>query len=301
MSRIKNSSGNEFAINKNWLRKSFSKAAPSYNKVAVLQKEVASRLLERLDYVKLQPETILDVGSGTGFCSNQLEQRFKKVPVISLDMAFGMLQYARSQRSWFNKLRSQQQFICADAEALPIADNTVDLVISSLALQWCFNLQDTFADLRRAMKSDGLLMFATMGPDTLKELRASWATADSLVHVSGFFDMHDIGDALIRAGFSNPVMDVETITLTYADVKGLMNDLKSLGSRNALQGRSQGLTGKNKIKVMFESYEKFRNDEGLPATYEIVYGHAWAPGKEYSPFRQDNDFPIPVRQQALKK
>lgn len=284
----------DFSIDKTWLRKSFSQSATTYNQVAVLQKEVAQRLVERLDYIKLTPETTLDLGSGTGFCSELLFERYPKTQLCSLDIAHGMLVYAKSQQSWFKRMRHKQTYLCADAEALPLGENSMDLVMSSLALQWCFDLTRVFRDLYRITRPNGLVMFATMGPDTLKELRQSWAAADDSSHVSGFYDMHDIGDALVRAGFADPVMDVEYIELTYDKVNDLMRDLKSLGSRNALLDRSRGLTGKEKFRKMLDAYETFRKDNRLPATYEIVYGHAWIPESKRTFSDVDNSFPIPV-------
>ena len=158
----------------------------------------------------------------------------------------------------------------------------MDMLVSSLAIQWVTDLEQTFTQFRSALKPGGLLMFSSMGPDTLRELRKAWAAVDDYVHVSAFFDMHDVGDALMRAGFSDPVMDVETITLTYDTVDVLMSDLKALGSRNASQGRVKGLMGKQKIKKMKEAYEQFRQDNLLPATYEVVYGHAWVPENKAS-------------------
>ncbi len=287
-------SNRDFVIDKAWLRESFTNAATSYNQVAVLQQEVAKRLIERLDYIKLVPESQLDLGSGTGYCSNMLLARYPKAALCSMDIALGMLTYARAQKSWLHKWRHKQSFICADAEALPIGRDSMDLVVSSLALQWCFDLTAVFTHLQQAIKPGGLFMFATMGPDTLKELRQSWASSDNQSHVSGFYDMHDIGDSLLRAGFSDPVMDVEHIKLTYSQVKDLMGDLKKLGSRNAVVDRSRGLTGKHKFQQMLAAYEEFRTDDGLPATYEIVFGHAWVPENKNSLSLLDNSFPIPV-------
>ncbi|MDX1812054.1 MAG: malonyl-ACP O-methyltransferase BioC [Gammaproteobacteria bacterium] len=288
-------SSKEFSIDKTWLRNSFSQSASTYNQVAVLQREVASRLIERLDFINLQPQSVLDLGSGTGYCSELLLERYPRASVFSVDIALGMLNYARSQKSWLKKLRQKQSYICGDAETLPIQDDQFDIAVSSLALQWCFDQTAVFENLYRVLKPGSLLMFATMGPDTLKELRQSWAAVDDSAHVSGFFEMHDIGDALVRAGFADPVMDVERIQLTYQKVTDLMKDLKSLGSRNAVSHRSKALTGKAKFSGMQQAYEQFRKDDHLPATYEIVYGHAWIPEQKKSMIHPEKDFPIPVK------
>ena len=290
-------SSEEFTIDKKWLRNSFSQSAPTYNQVSVLQQEVANHLIERLELMTMVPESVLDLGSGTGFCSEQLLARYPKSSLYSVDIAHGMLTYARSQKSWLRKFRQKQSFICGDAESLPLQKNSVDMVVSSLALQWCFDQSAVFENLYRVLKPGGLLMFATMGPDTLKELRQSWASVDDKSHVSGFYDMHDVGDALIRAGFADPVMDVEHIKLTYKQVGDLMKDLKALGSRNAVSGRSHALTGKQKFKGMLQAYENFRQDDLLPASYEIVYGHAWIPEEKRDFVNPGKDFPIPVTSQ----
>jgi malonyl-CoA O-methyltransferase len=263
-------------LDKRLYRQAFDRAASTYDEAAVLQKEVAGRLLERLDYVKLQPQVVLDLGSGTGFCAAALAQRYKKARVIALDIAPAMLLQARNKLSPLDRLfNNRQRFVCADADFLPLKDQSVDLVVSNLTLQWCPNLDQTFAEARRVLKPNGLFMFSTLGPDTLKELRQSWQSVDANIHVHTFIDMHDVGDALLRAGFADPVMDVETITLTYKEAGTLMRDLKALGARNASAARSKGLTGRRRLQSMLGAYEKFRRHGVLPATYEVVYGQAW--------------------------
>jgi malonyl-CoA O-methyltransferase len=207
-----------------------------------------------------------------------------------------MLQRARRRGHWLNRPRP----LCADLEALPLADDSVDLIHSNATLQWATDLDRTFAELRRVLRPGGLLMFTTFGPDTLMELRAAWAAADggSHAHVSPFMDMHDIGDAMVRARFADPVMDAERITVTYPDVRGLMGDLKSLGAHNALAGRPRGLTGRRRLAAMEQAYEAERRDGRLPATYEVVYGHAWVTASTVAPVqpqhRIDGGVAIPV-------
>jgi malonyl-CoA O-methyltransferase len=267
-------------LDKKLIRQSFDAAAEHYDDVAVLQREVGQRLIERLELIKFTPQIILDVGAGTGFVSRELDKFYKNSRVLSMDIAPRMLQVARSNNSWMNKWFGDQDYICGDAEFLPFADNSVDLIFSNLTLQWCGELERTFAEFRRVLKPEGLLMFSSFGPDTLKELRHSWHVADEnegseRSHVNDFIDMHDIGDALLRAGLSDPVMDVDNITLTYSDVYQLMRELKALGAHNVANARRHSLTGKTRLKNMVSAYEAFRNDGLLPATYEVVYGHAW--------------------------
>jgi malonyl-CoA O-methyltransferase len=195
--------------------------------------------------------------------------------VISLDIALGMLQLSRGQTSWWRKLLSPPPAVCADVEALPFADNSFEMVWSNLALQWCNDLPATIVDLHRILKPDGLLMFSTFGPDTLKELRRAFHGVDEHTHLNRFADMHDVGDMLSHGGFAEPVMDMEYLTLTYDDVRGVLHDLKAIGAHNATAGRGQGLMGKRAWARLVENYEQQRRDGKLPATYEVIYGHAW--------------------------
>lgn len=264
-------SNSDFMIDKQRMRMSFQRAAENYDQAAVLQREIGQRMLERLELIRIDPEILVDIGAGTGVLTAQLVKRYKSARVIALDLAPSMLQQARKHKGWFSK----QTFVCGDAENLPLATNSVDMIFSNLTLQWCNTLDAAFAEFRRVLKPGGLLLFSTFGPDTLKELRISWRAADAYTHVNAFIDMHDIGDALVRAGFADPVMDVERLTVTYPDVFKLMGDLKTLGAHNATAGRAHGLTGKGRVKKMQESYELLRRDGLLPASYEVVYGHAW--------------------------
>ncbi len=270
---------NEFLIDKLQVRRAFSRAARDYDAAAILQREVCQRMLERLDYIKLQPARILDAGSGTGWGTRQLAQRYPTAQVVALDMALGMLHVARDQSGWWRKLfaGSQQSHLCADVEALPLAANSIEMAWSNLTLQWCNDLPATFRELHRALKVNGLLMFSTFGPDTLKELRSAFHGVDGYSHVNRFADMHDIGDMLAHSGFAEPVMDMEIITLTYDDVKSVMQDLRSIGAHNATAGRAQGMMGKAAWNGVLENYECHRRNGKLPATFEVVYGHAWKP------------------------
>ena len=265
-------------LDKRSVRDSFDRAAEHYDEVAVLQHEVGSNITERLDLIKIDPDIILDVGAGTGYCSSALNKRYRKAHITLLDIAPAMLSHARQKQSWINRtFHRNQSYVCGDAECLPLADNSVDLLFSNLALQWCSDLLQTFSEFKRVLKPNGLLMFSTFGPDTLKELRASWQAVDNNTHVHEFPDMHDVGDALLQAGLSDPVMDVEHYTLTYPDAWQLMRELKTLGAHNAASDRPHSLMGRARINAMVDHYEQFRKDGVLPASYEVVFGHAWAP------------------------
>jgi malonyl-CoA O-methyltransferase len=253
-------------------RRSFEQAAESYDAAAVLQQEVAQRLLERLDLMKLEPARVLDLGCGTGHCIPALMSRYKRADIVALDIAHPMLEQARSRGRWLRRPRC----VCADAECLPFEDGAFDLVFSNLMLQWCVDIDAAFAELQRVLRPGGLLLFTSFGPDTLKELRNSWAQVDGHTHVNAFLDMHDVGDALVKTRFADPVMDVERITLTYPDVWKLMRELKQVGAHNVTAGRPRGLTGKSHMQQLVNAYEGYRQANVLPASYEIVNGHAWA-------------------------
>jgi malonyl-CoA O-methyltransferase len=274
-----------YHLDKARVRASFDRAAKSYDAAAVLQKLVREEMLSRLDLVSLKPESILDAGCGTGHASKALMQKYPKAQVVSLDLAMGMLHKTQLINTSFTQRIKQgfglnkQHLLCADIEQLPLADASLDMVWSNLAIQWCNDLDAAFTDIHRVLRTDGLLIFSTLGPDTLKELRAASSMDREHVHVSRFIDMHDIGDALVRAGFSAPVLDVERITLTYNDVMAVMRDLKSIGAHNAADGRSRSLQGRGFLKQLTANYERYRKDGKLPATFEVVYGHAWAIGK----------------------
>ncbi len=255
------------------MRRSFDSAAGTYDEAAVLQREVCARLLERLDLIRLEPERVLDLGCGTGNSSRGLRDRYRRAQVIALDLAPAMLRRARRHGSWMRPL----PVICGEGEALPLADHSVDMLFSNLALQWCQDLPRLFRECQRVLRPDGLLMFSTFGPDTLRELRQSWAVVDDAEHVSRFVDMHDIGDALAAERFADPVMDMERLTVTYPRFRDLAADLKALGAHNAHRGRPRGLTGRRRLDAMLAAYEGLRDADGrLPATWEVLYGHAWA-------------------------
>jgi malonyl-CoA O-methyltransferase len=264
------------------VRRSFDKAADTYDSNAFLQREIADRLFERLEYIKLQPQTAIDIGCGTGYATTKLRARYVDSTVVGVDLAAQMLVTAQSQQKptpWLKRLmhRSpQQSWLCGDAEALPFNTESVDLAISNLTLQWC-DPERVAKEVLRVLKPNGLFMFTSFGPDTLRELRAAFRAIDDTPHVNKFVDMHDIGDILVSAGFADPVMDQEVLTLTYAELKPLLKELKGVGAHNVLDGRSTGLMGRQRWQRMVTAYESFRKEGRLPATFEVVYGHAWKP------------------------
>lgn len=271
------------------VRRAFDRASPGYDSSAILQEEVRSRLLERLDLVNLDPAVAVDAGCGTGHVARTLLKRYRRCRVIALDLSEGMLSQARKQRHW---LRSPSP-VCADAARLPLKDGSVDMILSNLMMQWCNDLDALLAEFRRVLRPGGLLSFSTFGPDTLRELRAAWGAADGFVHVSRFLDMHDIGDALVRAGLTEPVLDVDYFCLTYNRVTDLMRDLKAIGASNAAVGRNRGLTGRGRFRAVEAAYDEQRVDGRLPATWEVVYGHAWGTGQSTGT-RQPGETTVPL-------
>ena len=235
----------EYTLDKKQLRTAFERAASSYDQAAVLQREISNRMLSRLEYIKYQPDVILDAGSGTGYGSQQLAKRYPNSQLIAMDIAWTMLSHARPNTAWWQRLlpllQQHSYYVCADIEQVPIKNESVGMIWSNLALQWCNDLEHTFAEMHRILRTDGLVMFSTFGPDTLKELRQSFAQVDAFSHVNRFIDMHDIGDLLVHNGFSTPVMDMEYITLTYPDVTSVMRDLKAIGAHNVTLGQNLSL------------------------------------------------------------
>jgi malonyl-CoA O-methyltransferase len=275
------------------VRRAFERAAATYDEAAVLQREVGQRMAERLGFVRMQPVTILDAGCGTGVALGELHARYPDAHLIGLDLAFNMTlaardraaTAARSARSLLGRVLGplaparelRPWCICGDIASLPIKAASIDLIWSNLSLQWVGDPQESFAEFRRVLRVGGLLSFTTFGPDTLKELRAAFLAADRATHVGRFIDMHDLGDMLVHAGFADPVMDMESLTLTYADAIGLMRDLKAIGAHNVTAGRPRGMMGRQRWQRMLAALEATRREGRLPASFEVVYGHAWKP------------------------
>jgi malonyl-CoA O-methyltransferase len=252
--------------------------------------EVATRLREHLDDISdFAPQRIVDVGCGPGEGCVALRARYPHADMFALDLALPMLRETRSgsisgvrhddglAASGKDESEPISLLVCADAQALPLADASVDLLHSSLCLQWCEDPGLALAEFRRVLRPDGLLLFSTFGPDTLNELRAAFAEVDRTPHVSRFIDMHDIGDALLSSGFRDPVLERDDFTLTYAEARDLMRELRAIGATNADAQRQRSLTGKAHLASVIGAYERFRRDGRLPATYEVIYAIARAP------------------------
>jgi malonyl-CoA O-methyltransferase len=272
--------GGVFRLDRAGVRASFDRASASYEAAAGLQARVAAELLERLAVFAFAPGVVLDLGAGTGRVARELKRRYRRALVIALDLAPGMLREARRYQQWWRRFER----VCGDALRLPLADASVDVVFSSLMLQWCEPLDTALAECRRVLKPDGFFAFSTFGPDTLHELRGAWASADGYNHVNHFVDVHEVGDALVRAGLMEPVLDVDRVEVGYPDALSLMRDLKAIGAHNVTAGRPRALAGRARLKRMQDAYEAFRRDDRLPATYEVIYGASWgAAGRRTAP------------------
>lgn len=271
-------------VDRRQVRRNFERAAASYDGAAVLQREVGSRMLERLDYVRVDPKRILDLGCGTGASLTALHERYPSAHLIGADLSDAMLQIGRGQRSRLRWLLpflrgNKTPLVAADAVALPFKSASTGMLWSNLMLHWLGDPLPAFREMHRVLEVGGLLMFSTFGPDTLKELRNSFG--DGYVHTQRFGDMHDFGDMLLECGFADPVMDMEVLTMTYGSLDDLFRDLRQSGAACAMQARRHGLTGRTAWQQMRMAYEKLAQDGRLPATFEVIYGHAWKnqPGK----------------------
>jgi malonyl-CoA O-methyltransferase len=260
-----------FRLDRERLRASFERASASYDSCASLQARIGGELLERLELFQLAPAVVLDLGSGTGRSSAELRRRYPRARVIALDIALGMLREARRRQSLLRRFDR----VCGDALRLPLRDASIDLVFSNVMLQWCEPLPLALSEVRRVLTPRGFFAFSTFGPDTLTELRSAWGEADGYNHVNRFAEMHEVGDALVRAGLTEPVLDVDRIEVGYPDVLTLMRDLKAIGAHNVTAGRPRALAGRTRLARVAQAYDKFRRDDRLPATYEVIYGASW--------------------------
>lgn len=261
-----------FGLDRRAVARAFDRASAQYDAAAALQERVRNELVSRLDELQVEPQTVLDLGAGTGHGTRALKRKYPNATVVAADIAPGMLEQARHQSRWLRRFER----VRADAYALPFAEGAFDLVFSSLMMQWCDDLDAVFAEIARVLKPGGLLLFSTFGPGTLAELRDAWAAGDAASnHVNHFFDAHVLGSALMQAQLAEPVLDVDRIVAGYPDVTTLMRELKAIGAHNVTQGRARGLTGRRRLAAMTRAYEALRRDGKLPATWEVIHASAW--------------------------
>jgi malonyl-CoA O-methyltransferase len=267
--------------------RAFSRAAGHYDEAAALQREVGARLAESLPYYEdpalgsRTPHLVVDVGCGTGHGTALLQARWPKAQVVGVDLAPGMLRQARARvgrRRGLLDFGRRPTFVQADAMALPLREGSVDVLFSNLCLQWLDDLPAVFAGFRRVLRPDGLLLVSTFGAQTLVELREAFAAADAAPHVSPFIDIAGFGDAMVAAGFRDPVLDRDVFRLGHDDLASVMRELRTLGATNAMHDRRRALTGRARFARAAAAYEAMRMPDGrLPVTWEVVYAQAWGP------------------------
>ncbi|WP_133130001.1 malonyl-ACP O-methyltransferase BioC [Legionella yabuuchiae] len=248
---------------------SFNAQAKQYEQSAKIQTEIGNRLFERLQYLKINPCFILDLGCGTGVFSQKLKTFYPKAKIVGLDLAKAMLHEAQNKQGW----RRKWLLINGDMTKLPFATGVFDLVFANQVLHWSYPVMETLKEISRVMNLSGCFMFTTLGPDTFLELRKTWGEVDGFNHVNDFMDMHDLGDELMQQQFLDPVVDMEMLTVHFQSLEALLHSLKSQGVRNIHSNRNKGLTGKQRWKQFKQLYPTI--DERYPLTYEVVYGHAW--------------------------
>ena len=271
------------------ISKSFNKVADHYEQAAIVQNEIGKRLLERLEYIRLNPRWILDLGCGGGNFSQQLQKYYPKARIVSLDLALQMLQQVKKRQRWWRKW----PLVCADMHQLPFATGTFDLIFSNQVLHWSSDIPAVLKELARIMNVNACLMFSTLGPDTFREIRETYAKIDSHAHINEFTDMHDLGDYMLKANLLDPVVDMEYLHVHYSSIEKLMNSLKSQGVKNIHSRRNKGLSGRNRIQYFKQLYhDTYQQNGKYPLTYEIVYAHAWQGAPRQT--SQEKEIFIPV-------
>lgn len=268
------------------LKRGFNKTAKTYDVNAEFSRNTGAQLLERLSGLKIKPKRILDIGAGTGHLGQSLQKLYPKAKIFNLDLAEQRLRIAQKK----DKHSPKQNFICADAHALPFSDQSFDLIVSNLCWHWMDHLGQAIYEAKRILKIGGTLLFTTVGPDTLRELNAAFYAASNNPHINRFFDMHDVGDALLKAGFADPVMDIEYASLKFKNLDALFKMLRKTGEVNYLKLRQRGLSRKSVFQEVRKQYKNFKDTKTYPATFELVFGYAWRP--------KDRD-PTPVKEVSV--
>ena len=253
----------------------FARAAATFDGCDAVHTEARNRLLERLGPLGLNPRRVLDLGSATGKATARLAERYPDAQIVSVDLCGPMAERTRRR---CRQLRSAMPVV-GDAQRLPLATDSMDLVFANLVLPWC-DPRAVFAELARVLRDGGLALFSSVGPDTLCEVRRAWAQVDGFVHVHGFVDMHDLGDLMARAGLAEPVVDVDRLRVTYRALPGLVSDLRGCGASNVAFGRPAGLTGRARWRAFADRLEAQRVDGVLPMSVELIFGQAWGAGGE---------------------
>jgi malonyl-CoA O-methyltransferase len=281
-----------FRRNREGAAHSFEVATVAGTAAPPWQAAVRGELLERLQFFHLEPRVILDLGCGVGTAAEQLRRSFPRARVLAMDYAHVMAREARRRQRFWRRF----ECVCADARALPLAAHSVDLVFSNLMLPWCEDPTVVFTQVQRALRPGGLMLYSTLGPDTLQELRTAWSRADSAPHVGPFADMTGLAAGMSHAGLSEPVMDRERRIVHYPDVRALIVELRAMGAGRAAADRRRQLTGRARWQAMLDAYEATRTGSGLPVSWEIIYGAGFATTTRSDPARDPGvvEFAVPV-------
>jgi len=253
------------------VRRRFDRAADQFDDADFVHRVTRDGLFARIRPMSVDAKIVVDLGSATGSAGRLLEKRFRGARVVAVDLSAGMLGKLRRKRSWFSKIAAVQ----GDARALPLADASVDVVFANLLLPWIDEPMAAFTEIARVLRKDGLFTFATLGPDSLLGLRNAWRVADDSLHVRCFPDMHDIGDALVRAGLRDPVLDVDRLSVSYPNSAALFRDITATGARNSLQLRARGLVGRRRFRAMTDALFAPEQAGGATLQFELVFGHCW--------------------------
>jgi malonyl-CoA O-methyltransferase len=269
-----NSAAQFSALRSSDVRRRFDQAAEEFEEFDFVHAVTRDGLLARLEPMVMEAKTVVDLGCATGSACKPLAKRFRRAHIIALDLSASMLQQVRLKQSWFKKY----SLLHANAKAIPLADQSVDVVFANQLLPWIDDSATVFTEVARVLRENGLFLFAGLGPDSLSELRRAWRSADAGVHVNRFPDMHDLGDAAVRAGLTDPVLDVDRLSVTYQDAGALFRDLTGCGARNCLANRSNALSGRARFDTMAAALEQHRKDGPIGLDLELVYGHCWGAG-----------------------
>jgi len=266
-------------LNRKHVRRRFELAANSFDDADFVHAATREGLLARIEPLVVEAKTVVDLGSATGAANRRLEKRFRGARVVSVDLAHGMLKRARDKKPWLSKAAFAQ----ASVNALPLADQSVDVIFSNLLLPWVDDPALAFSEIARVLRKGGVFAFATLGPDSLLEIRRAWRQIDGDAHVNRFIDMHDLGDGLVNAGLRDPVLDVDRLSVSYTDSASLFADITTVGARNALQQRARGLTGKRRFDAMVAALDSSAVEGKITLDLELVYGHCWGAGPKLDP------------------
>ena len=280
-------------LNSKHIRRRFERAAKSFDSADFVHATTRDGLFSRIQPLLVDAKIVVDLGTATGAANRELEKRFKPARVVAVDIAHNMLQKAKAKRSW----RSKTSFAQARAEALPLANESVDVVFANLLLPWLDDPTQVFSEIARVLRKGGVFAFATLGPDSLQEIRRAWARVDeSYAHVNRFADMHDLGDGLVNAGLRDPVLDVDRLSINYESPDRLFEDLSAVGARNTLLGRTPMLTGKGQFGAMVDALGNVAGSGKIELDLELVYGHCWGAGPKSDPSNyRINAAEIPIR------